>query len=109
MRPKMQPPTQRIWDWLRFIVIVETGQVTPAGVATQLDKACANHNPKDEPAEQPDDNLGRRVFWEGPGIEQRTKKNRQKSGFQQLNFPPVAVPVLPDMNEGHVKHPQDSH
>src|SRR5258708_5404352 len=38
MRPKMQPPAQRIGDRLRLVVKVETRQVAPARIATELNQ-----------------------------------------------------------------------
>src|SRR5205814_5320878 len=41
-----------------------------------------------------------------PTIEQRTKKDREESSFEQLNLPTVAVPNLADVNDRHIHPPQ---
>src|SRR5262249_35298603 len=53
-RGKMQVAADRVRDWLRFIVIVETRQIAPAGVTAEFDQACAKHDTKPEPAKKPD-------------------------------------------------------
>src|ERR1043166_4578968 len=106
MRPKMEPPAQWVGNWLGLVMIVEASQVAPAGVATEFDEAGADHDTKDEPAKEPDDQPGRRAFREGPSIEQWTEKNGQEPGLQKLNFPAVTVPVLADVQVGHVERPE---
>src|SRR5258707_15887677 len=75
-RGKMQISTDRVWDGLGFIVIVETRQIAPTGVAAQFDQACAKHDAETEPPKKPDHQYRRPGFGEGPPIEQWTKKNR---------------------------------
>src|SRR6266576_6366384 len=98
----MQISTDWVRDWLRFIMIVETRQIAPAGVAPQFDQAGAKHDAKTEPPEKPDHQDRRPGLGKGPAIEQWTKKDRQESRLEQLNFPSVAVPNLADVNNLHV-------
>ena len=44
---------------------------------------------------------------ERPGVEERTQKNGEETGFEELHFPAVAVPVLANVDERHVKNPED--
>src|SRR6266516_7263949 len=106
-RGKMQISTDRIWDGLRFVMVVKTGQIAPAGVAPQFDQAGAKHDAKTEPPKKPDHQDRRPGLGKGPAIEQWTKKDRQESRLEQLNFPSVAVPNLADVNDRHVHRPKD--
>src|SRR5215831_12307200 len=106
-RGKMHIAADRARDWLRFIVIVETGEIAPAGVAAQFDQAGAKHDAKTEPAKKPNHQNRRSAFWKRPPIEQRTKKDRQETGLEQLDLPAVAVPDLADVNDRHVHRPKD--
>src|SRR6202011_2163543 len=92
VRRKMQITADRIRDRLSFVVIKHAGQIAPTLVAAQLNQTGADHDPKAEPPKKPDHQNRRTTFWERPSVEQRTKKNRQESGFEQLNFPTVPVP-----------------
>src|SRR5689334_13194388 len=107
MRREMQKSADRARDGLRLVMIIEAGEITPAGVSAQFDQASAKHDAKPEPAKKPDHQDGRPRLWEGPGIEQRTKKDRQESGLKQLDFPAIAVPNLTDVNDRHVHCPKD--
>src|SRR5438876_6057449 len=104
---EMQIPTKRTRDRLRFIVIVKTGQIAPAWIAAQLDKAGTNHDAKTEPAKKPDHQEGRPAFRKRTTIEQRAKKDRQEPSLEQLRLPTKAVPNLPDVNDGHVHRPEN--
>ena len=44
---------------------------------------------------------------EGPAIEERAEKDGEKAGFEQLRFPAVAIPILPEVDERHVERPED--
>src|SRR5205823_14990290 len=107
MRREMQIPANRTRNGLGFIVIVKTGQIAPAWIAAQLDKAGTNHDAKTEPAKKPDHQEGRPAFRKRPTIEQRTKKDREEPGFEQLRLPTIAVPNLPDVDDGHVHRPEN--
>src|SRR5438552_18213596 len=109
VRPEMKPPTQWVWNGLGFIMVIEAGQVPPARVAADFDEAGADHDPEDKPAKKPNDDRGRRAFWKGPGIEHGAEKYGQEPGLKQLNFPAVSIPVLTDMDEGHVERPENRH
>src|SRR5438046_4501502 len=109
MGPEMKPPTQWVWNGLGFIMVIEAGQVAPARVAADFDEAGAEHDPEDEPAKKPNDDRGGRAFWKWPGIEQGAEKCGQETGLEQLNFPAVSIPVLADMDEGHVEGPENRH
>ena len=107
MRRKMQIPADRTWDRLGFVVIIKAGKIAPAWIAAQLDQAGTNHDAKTKPAKKPDYEQRRPAFREWPTIEQRTKENREEPGLEQLRFPSVAVPNLPDVNDGHVHRPEN--
>src|SRR6202011_1054419 len=96
VRRKMQITADRVRDRLSFVVIKHAGQIAPTLVAPQFDQPGADHDPKTEPPEKPDHQNRRPGLRKRPPIEQRTKKDRQKSGFEQLNFPTVPVPNLTD-------------
>src|SRR4029453_19490147 len=59
-------------------------------------------------AKKPDDDEGRRATGERPAMEERTKKNGKEAGFEELHFPAVTVPILADVDEGHVKNPKEA-
>src|SRR5260370_36457387 len=106
MRREIQIAADRTRDRLRLVMIVETGEIAPAGVAAKFDQACADHDAKPEPTEKPDNQHRRPALWKRPTIEQRTKKDGQETGFEQLNLPAVAVPDLPDVHDRHVHRPE---
>src|SRR5207248_7963119 len=99
----------RIWDRLRLVVIDEARQVPPAGVSANLDEPRAEHDPEDEPSEQPDDSRRWRQTRERARIEERAEEDREEAGLQELDLPAVAMPVLPDVHEGEVERPEDGH
>src|SRR5437588_10183276 len=107
MGREMQIAAKRIRDWLRFVMIVQAGEIPPARVAAQFDEAGADHDAKTEPAKKPDDKQRRPAFRKWPAIEQRTEKDRQEPGLEQLDFPAVTVPNLADVDDRHVHHPQN--
>ena len=86
---------------------MKAGKIAPAGVTAQLDQAGADHDPKTEPAKKPDHQNWWPAFRKGPSIEQRAKENGEKTGFEQLRLPAVAIPDLPNVNNGHVHDPED--
>src|SRR5205814_7723759 len=106
MRREMQIPANRTRDGLGFIVIVKAGQIAPAWIAAQLDKASTNHDAKTKPANKPDHQDRRPTFRKRTTIEQRAEKDRQEPSLEQLRFPAVPVPNLPDVNDGHVHRPE---
>src|SRR5690348_215478 len=99
VRSKMKPPAQRVRQRLRFVMIIQASQVAPARGATEFNEPRAEHNSKNQPAEQPDHELRRRPARERPPVQQRAEENRQKTRLQELNLPAVTVPILPDMDE----------
>ena len=90
-------------------MIVEASEVPPAGIAADFDQTRSENDAKDQPAEQPDHELGRRAFWKGPAIQQRTEKDREKAGLQKLDLPAISIPVLSDREEREVKPPEQRH
>jgi hypothetical protein len=109
VRPEVQPPADRVRKRLRLVVVVEAGQVAPAPVAAQLDEPRPEHDAHDQPAEQPDDCRRRREPRERARVHQRTEEHGQEPGLEELDLPAVAVPVLPDVHEGHVERPEQQH
>src|ERR1700738_4149049 len=100
-------------DWIRerlgFVVVIHAGQIAPAIVAAELDQARADHDPKAEPAKKPEDQNWRTRFRKRPRIDQRTEKDRQEPGLEQLNLPTVTVPDIADVNDRHVNDPEQRH
>src|SRR4029077_688287 len=47
------------------------------------------------------------AFRKRPADEERTEKDRQEAGLEELDFPTVTVPNLSDVDDRHVHHPQD--
>src|SRR3954471_7848297 len=104
----MQVPANWAGDGLRLVMIVKARQIAPARVATQFDQAGANHDAKTEPTKKPNHQNRRPAAREWPPIKQWTKKDRQETGLQQLDFPAVSVPNLADVNDRHVHRPKHS-
>src|SRR6266436_113066 len=107
MGREMQIAAKRIRDRLRFVMIVKAGEIAPARVTAHFDEAGADHDAKTEPAKKPDDKQRRPAFRKWPAIDQRTEKDRQETGLEQLNFPAVTVPNLADVDDRHVHRPQN--
>ena len=105
---KMKPPAQRTGQRLRLEMIVERRPVAPHFITADLDQSGAKHNPESQPAEQSDHRHRGRLFGKRTRVQQRTEKDGEESGFKELDLPSVAVPVLPNVNEGHVEKPEDS-
>src|SRR4030095_17021732 len=75
-RGKMQVSTDRVWDGLRFVMVVKTCEIAPAWVAAKFDQAGAKHDAKTEPPKKPDHQDWRPGLGKRPTIEQWTKKDR---------------------------------
>src|SRR5947207_6960187 len=105
-RRKMQVTTDRIWNGLGFVVIIKAGKIAPARVAAHFDQAGADHEAKSQPAKKPDDQDRWSAPWKRAAVDQRTKKDREKPGLEQLDFPAVAVPNLTDVHDRHVHGPE---
>src|SRR4051794_27246498 len=95
-RMEMKPARERIRDRLGLVVKIEASEITPARVAAQLDQTRAQHNAKAQPAKQPQDEHRRWALRKRTAVEQRAKKHGKESDFQELYFPAIGVPVLPD-------------
>src|SRR3954470_23344456 len=104
---EVKPSAQWAGQWLGFKMIIKCGCIPPNFIAANFYQAGADHDPENEPSEQYNDNKGWRPFWKRSNVQQRTKKDCQKTCFKKLNFPSVAIPILPDMNEGHIEKPKD--
>ena len=107
VRREMEVAADRIRDWLSFVVVVKTSEIAPAWVPAQFDQAGADHDAKPEPAKQPDNQDRRPASWKWPAIQQWAKKDRQEAGFEQLDFPTVTVPDLPNVDDRHVHRPKN--
>lgn len=107
VRREMEITADRIWDRLRFVVIIQTGEIAPARVAAQFDETGPDHDAKAEPPKKPDDEKRWPTFRKWPRIEQRAEKDRQEASLEQLGFPAVAVPNLADVDDRHVHHPKN--
>src|SRR5579863_8705677 len=91
----MEVITERVRHWLGFIVVVQAGEIAPAGIAAKLDQSCAKHDAEEQPPEQPDgDCLGNET---GPAQE-----DREKTGFEKNGFPAETVECLADVYERQI-------
>src|SRR5436305_15316480 len=107
MRREMQVTTERVRDRLRLVVIIKAGEITPAWIAPQFDETGADHDATAEPAKQPDDKQRRPAFRKWAAVNEWTKKDRYEPGFEQLDFPAVAVPNLANVHDRHVHRPEN--
>src|SRR5689334_14883119 len=107
MRREMQIPADWTRDRLCLVMIIKAGEIAPTRITTELDQAGADHDPKTEPAKKPDHQNWRPAFRKWPTVEERTKENREETGFKQLCLPAVAIPDLPDVNDGHIHGPKN--
>src|SRR5438552_17760060 len=107
MRREMQVTTERVRDRLRLVVIIKAGEITPAWIAPQFDETGADHNAEAEPAKKPEDKERRTALRKWPAINQRTEKDRQETGLEQLNYTAVNVPNLTNVHNQHVHHPKN--
>src|SRR6476620_3453582 len=87
MRRKVQIAADWTGDRLGFVVIIKAGKIAPA--------------------KKPEYEWRWPAVLEWPTIEQWTKENREKAGLEQLCFPSVAIPNLPDVNDGHIHRPEN--
>src|SRR5450432_4571914 len=104
----MEPSAQRTGQWLGLEMIVESCPITPHFIAPNLDQPGTQHDAESQPTEKCDDRHRWCAFGKWSHIEQGTKKDCKKSGFEQLYFPSISIPVLPNMNERHIEKPKYS-
>ena len=104
----MKIPADGVWDRLRFKVIEEARQISPAGTSSQFDESGPQHDSEDHPPVEPEDNLGRRGRRKGSWIKERNKEDGQKACLQEHDLPAVSVEDLSDMDKGKVDHPEES-
>src|SRR5207245_4117934 len=62
-----------------------------------------------EPGVEREERRRRRGAREWARIEEREEENGEEAGLEERDLPAVAVPVLPDVDEGEVERPEDSH
>src|ERR1700754_2756705 len=103
----MKPAAQWSGQWLCFKMIIERCSIPPNFITAYLDESCTQHNPENQPPEQSDDKNRRTPFRKGTHVEQRTEEDRKKSGFQQLDFPSVTIPILSGVHKGHINYPEN--
>src|SRR6266571_4365378 len=99
LRQMVEVPRERIRHGLRLVVVIETGEVTPAPVATDLDQARAELDAEDEPADEPDEREWRR----GP---RGSQKNGEEAGLEEQRLPTEGVKGLPDVDDREVERPE---
>ncbi len=87
-------------------MVVERRAVAPDFVAAHFNQARAQHDAHHQPPKQHDDGQGRSHPRKRPQIKQRTQKNGQKPRLGELNFPAIAVPLLPHVHKREVEHPE---
>src|SRR5206468_13002323 len=68
----------------------------------------ADHDPKSERAEEPENEHRRPALRKRAAIKQGAEKDRQEPGLEKLDLPAVPVPDLADVNDGHVHCPKNS-
>ena len=99
LRKVMEVPAERIWHGLGLVVVVETGQLTPAPVAAHLDQPRAELHAEEEPAHQHDEaELGRRCG--------RAKEDREEASLEQKRLPSERVEGLSDVHDREVEDPE---
>ena len=106
VRHRMKVRGQRVGDRLGLEVIVEAGQVAPAGISAQLDEARAPHDPHRQPAEQPDHDDRRRPPRERSRVDERHQEDAEKAGLDQLDLPAEAVEGLADVHDRDLQRAQ---
>src|SRR5207248_1419667 len=81
-------------------VIVQTRQITPAGISAHLDQPCPEHQPEERPAIDPiERHLWRRVV--------RAGKDREEASLQEERLPAERIKRLAHVDEGEVQHPEE--
>ena len=96
-REAVEVPAQRVRKGLGFIVVVETGEIAPAGVVTQLDEAGANFGSEEHPAQDQDRDDG--------GLDpSRSKEGGEETGFQEHGLPAESEEALADVDDGEIQH-----
>ncbi len=109
-RQEVEDGAQRVRDRLGLVEEVETREIAPARVAADLDQSRAEHDPERQPAEEPEhERRGRPPRERARPSRSGTQEDRQEARLEQLDLPAVAVPVLADVDEGHVDDPQHGH
>src|SRR5262249_11819474 len=91
-RHPVEIPAQGIRDGLRLEVDVETGELSPARVTTQLDEAGAEHQPEQRPCQQDAQPRARRS-------RRATQEHREEPQLEQQRLPAERVERLPDVHE----------
>src|SRR5437899_12169775 len=84
VRKVVEVPAQRVRHRLGLVVVVEAGEIAPAGVAAHLDEARAELEPEHEPAREVDE----RERGGGPG---RAEEDREEPRLEEERFPAEAV------------------
>src|SRR5439155_9069952 len=95
----MEVPGQRVRHRLRLVVVVETGQVAPAAVATELDQTRAELDAEEQPAEQDEQ-------WQRGRSRRVPQEDRKKSGLEEQRLPAEPVEGLAHIHERQVQRPQ---
>src|SRR5262245_49032327 len=91
MRQEMAPAAQPTRNGLCFEMVVEGCCVAPYFIAPEFDEAGPKHKPANQPAEQNNNGKRRRPLGKRAHVEQRAKKDGQKTGFTELDLPSVAI------------------
>src|SRR3954463_6029719 len=96
----MEVPAERVGEGLRFVVIVETGEVAPAGIVAKFYESGTHLCAEEHPAKDDDGNDRR------PGV-RRAEEDGEESGFEEHGFPAEAEEVLADVDDGEIEHVKD--
>src|SRR5579885_1079927 len=91
-RQPVEVPAQWIWNRLRFEIVIQAGELAPAGISAQLDESRPEHNAEQHPAPYPTKHGAR-----GGGAAAR--KNGEQAGLEQDGFPTESVKRLADVDE----------
>ena len=95
----MEPPAQRVGHRLGLVVVPQAREVTPAGVAAELDQAGAELHPEEQPAHEPDrQRRGRHAV--------RSEEHGEETGLEQERLPPEGVEGLAHVDDRQVQPPQ---
>src|SRR4051812_19725051 len=95
----VEVPGERVRHRLRFLVVVEAGEIAPAAIAAHLDEPGAELEAEEEPAEEPHERRRYRA-------RRRTKEGGEKPRFEEERLPAECVEGLPHVDDREIERPE---
>jgi len=92
-------PAQRIGQGLRFVMIVQAGEIAPALIAPHFNEPGPEFNPEKHPADDPD-------YCNRCGPVHGAQEYGIEPNFEQHRFPSEAIKGLSDVYNGQVQYPE---